>query len=208
VSTPGLPYVVDLLNGKILLDGELLVLGRAEECDLVVADQRVSRHHAQLRRLGDGFGLLDLNSTNGTRLNGEFVPPLAEPLPLKDGDVIELGSARFVYHDPEATLDTEHFPRLLVDEASGGVWLDRHPIRLSAQQYTLLRLLWSRRGLSCSRDEIARAVWPECPDDIYDYQVESLIKRLRLKIEPDPAHPVLVLAVRGRGYKLSALAIS
>jgi DNA-binding response OmpR family regulator len=208
MTTPGLPYLVDLLNSKIVLDGERLVLGRAEECDLVVADQRVSRHHAQLRRLGDGFGLLDLNSTNGTRLNGEIVPPLAEPLPLKDGDVVELGSARFVYHDPEATLDTEHFPHLVVDEISGEVWLDRQPIRLSAQQYALLRLLWSRRGLACSRDDIVRAVWPECPDDIYDYQIESLVKRLRLKLEPDPARPVLLLAVRGRGYKLSALAIS
>jgi DNA-binding response OmpR family regulator len=208
MSAQGLPYLLDLLNHKIVIDGEVLLLGRADDCDLVVADQRVSRHHAQLRRLGDGFLLVDLNSTNGTRLNGQLIRPLAEPLPLQDGDVIELGSARFVYHDPEATLDTEHFPHLVVDEASGEVWVDRCPVVLSPQQHALLRLLWSRCGLPCSRDEIARAVWPECPDEVYDYQIESLVKRLRLKLEPDPAHPILLLTVRGRGYRLSPVAIS
>ena len=55
---------------------------------------------------------------------------------------------------------------------------------------------------------IARAVWPECAGDVYDYQIQSLVKRLRVKLEPDPAHPTLVLTVRGRGYKLSPLAVS
>jgi DNA-binding response OmpR family regulator len=208
MSSPACPYLLDLLNHKIPLDGDVLLLGRADDCDLVVADQQVSRHHAQLRRLGDGFLLVDLNSTNGTRLNGERVRPLAEPFPLRSGDVVELGSARFVYHDPEATLDTEHFPHLVLDEASGEVWVDRRPVSLSSQQHALLRLLWSRRGLPCSRDEIARAVWPECAGDIYDYQIESLVKRLRLKLEPDPIHPILLLTVRGRGYRLSPAAIS
>jgi DNA-binding response OmpR family regulator len=208
MTVQALPYLLDLLSHRILLDGEVLLLGRADDCDLVVADQRVSRHHAQLRRLGDGFLLADLNSTNGTRLNGQLIRPLAEPLPLQDGDVIELGSARFVYHDPEATLDTEHFPHLVLDELSGEVWVDRRPVSLSSQQHALLCLLWSRRGLPCSRDEIARAVWPECAGDIYDYQIESLVKRLRRKLEPDPAYPVLLLTVRGRGYKLSPVAFS
>ena len=199
------PYLVDPLNNRTPLDGDRLLLGRAADCHLVIPGQRVSRHHAAVRRSGDGFLLVDLNSTNGTHLNGQLI---TQALPLRDGDVVEIGSARLVYRDPEATLDTEHFPHLVLDEAGGEVWVDRQPVSLSPRQYALFHLLWSYRGLPCSRDEIARAVWPECAGDVYDYQIQSLVKRLRVKLEPDPAHPTLVLTVRGRGYKLSPLAVS
>jgi DNA-binding response OmpR family regulator len=199
------PYLLDPLDNRLSLDRHVLVLGRAPDCDLVVAEPRVSRHHAELRRSGDGFLLADLNSTNGTHLNGHL---LSQPLPLRDGDVVEVGSARFVYHDPESTLDTEQFPHLVLDQVSGQVWVDRQPVVLSPRQYALLYLLWSYRGLPCSRDEIARSVWPGCAEHIYDYQIESLIKRLRHKLEPDPAQPTLLLTVRGRGYRLSSHAIT
>jgi DNA-binding response OmpR family regulator len=197
--------LLDALQNRISLIVGRILLGRAADCDLVVADARVSRHHAELRRESDGFLLADLGSTNGTFLNGQRI---TQALPLQDGDVIEVGSAQFVYHDPEATLDTSHFPHLVLDEAGGQVWVDRQPVSLSARQYALLNLLWSRRGLPCSRPEIARAVWPECPEHVYGYQIESLVKRLRLKVEPDPVHPAVVLTVRGRGYRLSHLAFS
>ncbi len=194
------PFLLDALQNQIPLTGDRLVLGRAADCDLVVADARVSRHHSELCRQGDGWLLCDLGSTNGTFLNGQR---LTQALPLRDGDAIEIGSAQFVYHDPEATLDTSHFPHLVLDATGGQVWVDRQPVPLSSRQHALLSYLWSRRGLPCSRDEIARAVWPECSEHVYDYQIESLVKRLRIKLEPDPAQPTVVLTVRGRGYRLS-----
>jgi DNA-binding response OmpR family regulator len=205
MSGPTFPYLLDPLNNRLLLDREVMMLGRAPDCDLVIAEPRVSRHHAELQRTGDGFLLADMGSTNGTHLNGHLVSQL---LPLRDGDVIEVGSARFVYHDPEATLDTGQFPHLVLDEASGEVWVDRQPVALSRRQYALLHLLWSRQGLPCSRDEIAHAVWPECAEHVYEYQIESLVKRIRLKLEPDPAHPSLLLTVRGWGYKLSVQGVA
>lgn len=198
-------FLLDMLQNRIPLTADTLVLGRAVDCGLVIADARVSRHHAELRRDGDSFVLADLGSTNGTFLNGQR---LTQALPLRHGDVIEVGSARFVFHDPEATLETSRFPHLVLDESSGQVWVDRRRVSLSVRQYALLHLLWSRRGLVCSRDEIVHAVWPECSDYVYDYQIESLVKRLRLKIEPDPAEPTVILTVRGRGYQLSPLACS
>jgi DNA-binding response OmpR family regulator len=203
VSERAAPFLLDALHKRIPLAGERLVLGRAPDCAVVVAEPRVSRHHAELRRQGDGHLLADLGSTNGTFLNGQR---LIQALSLRDGDVIEVGSARFVYHDPEATLDTGAFPHLVFDEVCGQVWLDRQEVSLSPRQYALLRLLWSRRGMLCSRAEIARAVWPECPEHVYGYQIESLIRRLRHKLEPDPGRPTVILAVRGRGYRISPLA--
>jgi len=194
------PCLVNEIDEKILLVHELIILGRAPDCDLVIADRRASRRHAEISQQEVGFVLRDLDSTNGTLLNGRR---LNAPTLLRDGDVIKIASARFIFRDPDATLETTHFPRLVVDEASGDVWVNYHPVQLSPKQYALFSLLWERRGRVCSKDEIAGAVWPECKSDIYDYQIESLVKRLRTKLEPDPAQPALLVTVRGRGYRLA-----
>lgn len=191
--------LVDPLGRRISLRHEATLLGRAPDCDVVIPDPRASRHHAELRRENEGVILQDLNSTNGTRLNGQ---PVEAPIPICDGDVIEIAGVHFAFHDPDATLVETRFPHLVVDEASGNVWVDRRPVPLSAKQYALLALLWSRRGAVCTKDEIVATVWPECVEAVYDYQIESLVKRLRAKIEPDPSQPTLLLTVRGRGYKL------
>lgn len=67
---------------------EPLVLGRLTECDVVLADPNVSRRHAEIRRDGTGFTIVDLGSTNGTRVNGAGVRERR----LADGDQITVGS--------------------------------------------------------------------------------------------------------------------
>lgn len=69
------------------------VLGRDESLPLQVLDDRASRRHAQVR-LDDKTGhyfVLDMKSTNGTYVNGRRI---YSELELKDGDEIEIGSAR------------------------------------------------------------------------------------------------------------------
>lgn len=194
------PHLVDPLGGTYPLTAPTIVLGRAPDCGVVIADRQASRHHAEICRQEEGLVLRDLGSTNGTRLNGQR---LSTPALLRNGDVVEIGGARFIFRDPDATLETAHFPRLVVDEASGDIWVDRRPVQLSSRQRTLFFLLWARRGRICTKDEIARTVWPECQGEIYDHQIESLMKRLRAKLEPDPAHPCLLLTERGSGYRLA-----
>ena len=53
------------------LDGPTVVIGRSSDCDIVVGDPNVSRRHAEVRRVGRGFSLVDLGSTNGTEVNGQ-----------------------------------------------------------------------------------------------------------------------------------------
>lgn len=62
-------------------------LGRALDNDLVLEDKRVSRHHAQIRKRQSRLCLVDLDSTNGTYVNGELIK---ERL-LEDGDLLSLG---------------------------------------------------------------------------------------------------------------------
>lgn len=87
-----------LLDGatgdRIVLRRGRLVIGRAEQADLRVADAKVSRFHAAIEPAGTGHRLRDLASTNGTLLNGAAV---AEPTPLADGDVIQAGARTWTY---------------------------------------------------------------------------------------------------------------
>ncbi len=66
-------------------------IGRSRECDIVLADSNVSRRHAELRPLGDGWTVTDLGSTNGVRVNGRDVRP-NEPHGVQSGDRIDVGT--------------------------------------------------------------------------------------------------------------------
>jgi len=64
-------------------------LGRGQECKIVVFDKKCSRIHCQIIKKEKYYALEDLNSRNGTFLNGK--PILKKSTPIKDGDHIRLG---------------------------------------------------------------------------------------------------------------------
>ncbi len=70
------------------------VIGRSRDCEIVLDDAGISRHHAELRPSDGGWTVTDLGSTNGSRLNGR---PLRTPYALQPGDRIELGSTEIVF---------------------------------------------------------------------------------------------------------------
>lgn len=80
----------------MVLEGDEVLIGRVAECDIRLSDANVSRRHAAFMRVDDGWAVADLGSTNGTRLNGETI----DKAHLHDGDVVEIGLTRFVYHEP------------------------------------------------------------------------------------------------------------
>ena len=69
------------------VDQDVLIVGRGAECDLQVADLRVSRQHCQFERRGDELWIADLRSRRGTRLNNAV---LEEPRRLEAGDIVDL----------------------------------------------------------------------------------------------------------------------
>ena len=82
---------LSLDDGRRIPIGEDPVsIGRLPECDIVLSDPNVSRRHAEVRRRGNDFVVVDLGSTNGTRVNGAGV----RERQLVDGDEISLGSTR------------------------------------------------------------------------------------------------------------------
>lgn len=73
---------------RISVEAERFVVGRHSANDLSVASEKISREHLQIERRGDRFVATDLNSSNGTMLNGEN---LFEPTALRNGDRLNLG---------------------------------------------------------------------------------------------------------------------
>jgi hypothetical protein len=73
---------------RVPLGEQTMVLGRMADCDVVIADPRSSRRHAEIRPAGNGFLVADLNSMNGTLVNGTAI----REHPLADGDEIRLGN--------------------------------------------------------------------------------------------------------------------
>jgi pSer/pThr/pTyr-binding forkhead associated (FHA) protein len=75
------------------LGGDFVFIGRAPSNQIVVDHPAVSAHHALLLRVHDSYWLMDLNSTNGTQINGVVVTK-AE---VKDGDKVRFGSVVAVF---------------------------------------------------------------------------------------------------------------
>jgi len=78
--------------------GRCYRIGRATGCNLVVADDDMSREHAEFERRWDGVFVRDLGSKNGVLCMGER---LAAELRLSDGDVLRLGQTTLRLEDPE-----------------------------------------------------------------------------------------------------------
>ncbi|HTC85147.1 MAG TPA: DUF3662 and FHA domain-containing protein [Candidatus Acidoferrum sp.] len=83
---------------SIVVDGRPLTLGRANDNDVVLGDGGVSRHHARLQGRGGALILTDLQSRNGSRVNGVTVTEVV----LGPGDRIQLGETVLVVDVAEA----------------------------------------------------------------------------------------------------------
>jgi hypothetical protein len=75
---------------RIPLGEEVVTIGRRAESTIVLSDPNVSRNHAEIRPAGKGWVLVDLGSTNGSRVNGIRV----SIQPLEDGAEISFGNTR------------------------------------------------------------------------------------------------------------------
>jgi hypothetical protein len=73
---------------RVDLGEEPVCIGRLDECEIQLSDKNVSRRHAEVRREGVGFVVVDLGSTNGTKVNGTRV----KQRELSDGDEVTVGA--------------------------------------------------------------------------------------------------------------------
>jgi len=91
---------------------------------------------------------------------------------------------------------------LEVDRDSCRVQLRGREVTLTATEFRLLEFLISRPGVVYSREQLLDAVWGH-DRAVTDRTVDVYILRLRQKLEPDPANPTFIRAVRGFGYSFN-----
>jgi hypothetical protein len=91
VASPAGSLCARLISGAATFDlvADVSLIGRNRRCDIVLADPNVSRQHAEIRREGDDYVVVDLDSTNGIQLNGKEVKRAV----LSNGDRLTLGTS-------------------------------------------------------------------------------------------------------------------
>lgn len=209
-----MPYFV-VVKGEsdssvFTFDAERCVIGKPPVATIQVLDPHVSRTHAEIVHLDGRHRLRDLESKNGTSVNG--LPVGLESVPLHEGDRVELahGSVVLRYHSGTSTitvLDPAHDRGAFrVDDGSREVYSMGARIEppLSRKEFDVLSLLWNNRGKACSKDAIADAGWPERETyDVGDGDIEQCVRRIRIRIEADPSNPLIVQTVKGFGYRIN-----
>lgn len=182
-----------------------LVIGRDPDCTVHLPDRQVSRRHAIIRREADRFVLVDLESKNGTWVNGQ---PVAAPRALSDGDELSIAARYKLYFvDANATQPLVFERRgLRLDHETMGVWVNGQLLDppLSGLQFALLRALVDAGGALVTRDDIIEAIWPDDEGGVSEDAIDALVRRLRIRLmEVDPEHQYVV-TVRGYGFRVEA----
>lgn len=189
----------------------VITIGRDSANDIIIDHPLASRRHARLEHDENGYLVRDLESTNGTYVNGDRVEGARS---LHNQDRIWVADTEIVFNDPEATqkgpLPLEVLKRvraaveepLRIDSRAKEVYIGGQRLEppLTVKEFQLLELLYTHRGQVISKDEIAKSVWDY---EVYDYNaIDALVYRLRQRVETDPGNPRFLVTVRGFGYKL------
>lgn len=91
---------------------------------------------------------------------------------------------------------------ITMDVDKGIVKKEGAEIVLSALEYRILYYMLSNRGILLSREKLLEEIWDIAGDYVNDNTLTVYIKRIREKIEDDPAEPRIIKTVRGIGYRV------
>ncbi|MGQ4496010.1 FHA domain-containing protein, partial [Dermabacteraceae bacterium P13101] len=80
--------ILEIDSQQYLLTGDVTVIGRGENADIILEDTGVSRDHVEFRVVSDGLVVTDLGSTNGTYVNGSRI---TTPVDISDGAIVKIG---------------------------------------------------------------------------------------------------------------------
>ncbi len=177
------------------------VIGRATECDVVVSMTKISRAHAQIEFIEGVYFISDAGSTNGTFVNGHRI---SGAHPLQHRDEIGLSDPRMIFTFYAADHTELSLPRIRFDDRRFAFFFANQEVELSADQFDLLRFLYTHQGELCTREDCSMAVWKRAYDATMDAEaLDQIVSRVRARLKKiDPGAGDLIVTVRGRGYRL------
>jgi pSer/pThr/pTyr-binding forkhead associated (FHA) protein len=196
-----------LAGQRWTIDSEQFLIGRGSDCDIVLPERQVSRHHVKIVQENGRYILHDLGSRNGTHLNGTV---FEGQIQLQDGDEISIALAvKLVFVGTDATIPLTFEPptaegNLALDEAQRAVLINGKELDppLSLAQFRLLELLFNGAGAVCSRDDIVEVVWPGTDGlGVSEQAIDALVRRLRDRLAELDDYNYIV-TVRGHGFRI------
>jgi pSer/pThr/pTyr-binding forkhead associated (FHA) protein len=196
--------------GQVIhLSAPRLIIGRAPQSDVRIDHPEISRQHAEIVQEGERCWLADLESRNGTFVNGEKLAR-GQRHPLTNADRVQIGQLIvFQVEDPKATLAARHVliyvGGLALDPRRRDVYVRDRRVepRLPLLQYKLLELLIKEPGKIFSKEAIIHAVWSEVkdPEGVSDQALDTVVSRLRQSLERLDKQHEYIERVRGRGVR-------
>ncbi len=196
-----------LVGQRWTIDNDEFIIGRGSDCQIILPERQVSRHHVKIMHEDGRYILHDLGSRNGTHLNGT---QFEGQIQLQDGDEISIAlCVKLVFVGTDATLPLTFEPptqegNMQLDEAQRAVIINGKTLNppLSLAQFRLLELLYNGAGAVCSRDAIVEVVWPGTEGlGVSEQAIDALVRRLRDRLaELDEFN--YIVTVRGHGFRI------
>lgn len=198
----------ELIGRRWTLNDDEMVIGRGTDADIVLPERQVSRYHLKIIFRDGRYYLEDLDSKNGTFLNGQQVKGSAS---LQDGDEIQIAlCVRLLFVGTDATVPLSFdLPKtdgsgMILEENKRTVSIRGQELDppLSLAQFRLLQMLYDAEGAVCGRDDIIEAVWPGTGGlGVSEQAIDALVRRLRDRLAELDDHNYIV-TVRGHGFRL------
>ena len=196
-----------LTGERWTVERKMMLIGRGSDCEIVLPERQISRHHAKIINENGKYILQDLGSKNGTHLNGVRVQGSTK---LKDGDEIQIAlRVKLLFIGTDATVPLtveEPVPEgdLSLNKSQRSVHIgeaELHP-PLSLAQFRLLEVLYEAGGAVVDRDMIVDVVWPGTDGiGVTEQAIDALVRRLRDRLSELDSHDYVV-TVRGHGFKI------
>jgi pSer/pThr/pTyr-binding forkhead associated (FHA) protein len=146
---------------EIPVEKELITIGRKPDNDIQIDNLAVSGHHARIFKMEDWFLIEDLNSLNGTFVNGKMV----HESPLKNGDEVLIGKHTLKFISTDVVTSTEPAADLKKGQASETMVID------SRVQQEMLAQISKDRSITSSGEAIGRFTVLEGSTDQKEYKL-------------------------------------
>lgn len=106
------------------------------------------------------------------------------------------------YRKESSSRNVIELESLRINTLDAKIYKNGQEIILTALEYRLLLIFANNEGQVLTRSQLLEGIWDVAGDFVNDNTLTVYIKRLRDKLEDDPANPVIIKTVRGLGYKV------